>query len=416
VSTVGTYDLFGLQRISSAKVTLNNKEDATVLPFRFPNSDFQFNFVMETSLLLDFLFYINFNLALEINPFTLEGIQTLIPQFTIPSISLPPTEMLNKCYFGESTFDNCYYDPGFTIENVRNYLRSAINRISRNITTPNFLLNLNYPQWFSYYANRLLNAAMQAIEKNTILDLAIFDYSEFSPETPEGETYLPFQWLTTSPELNQTIETPHFDVVDDVLWGVVLDWTLLDLCIFIPEGESILGPQFAQLMDAIIAAIKMNYSALNSTNKLAFVDPSIPDIPIPPTLTSLFTEAFPNIMENAPFAPLTNRAENWGMAMMFMRTIRNIVKRIVGNSVGNPFMINAYEDAGVEYCMAFHHNHDRERYKAWANVDVQTFTNAWVSKWVNFGLDPQTLNTLANTLSPICQSQKPGFKGVDSPS
>jgi len=61
------------------------------------------------------------------------------------------------------------------------------------------------------------------------------------------------------------------------------------------------------------------------------------------------------------------------------------------NVVANPLLINAYEDAGVEYCMAFHHNHDRVRFRAWDGVGLNAFNQAWLSKWINFGLDPNTL-------------------------
>jgi len=415
VSVVQSYSLFETGGVDQPKVILNNKQYAPILPLRFPIQFFPFNFVMEVSLLLDFLFNINFNVLIELNQYTLQGIQLMIPQFQVPQISLPSTEQLSKCYYGQSTFDNCYYDPGFTINKVRDYLRSAINKVSRNMSTPNFLSGLDYPDWFQYYANRILNTAIQTLEKTVILDLALFDFSEFSSETEDGNTYLPFQWLTTNPELNQQIEYPEFVFVDDLMWGTVLDWMYLDLSIFTSHETSILGEPYAQFMDAVIDAIMSNYNPFRTATKLAFIDPSIPSIPIPPTLTELFAEAFPQIMENAPFAPLTARAERWGRAMDLIKTIRRTVRNMLMNVVANPILINAYEDASVEYCMAFHHNHNRTRYLAWKGVGLETFNKAWLSKWVGMGLDPNILNNLLNILSTVCPRQIAGFKGVDSP-
>jgi hypothetical protein len=172
---------------------------------------------------------------------------------------------------------------------------------------------------------------------------------------------------------------------------------------------------FAQLVGRIGEAVQNNYSPLQTAIKTAFIDPAIPNIPIPPSLTQLFQEAFPDIAENAPFAPLTARAERWGRAMELIKTIRKTIRNMLMNTVANPWLINAYEDAGVEYCMAFHHNHDRVRYRAWDGVGLNAFNQAWLSKWINFGLDPNTLNTLLNILSTICLSPIPGFKQVDSP-
>ena len=415
MSVVQSYNLFGTGGVDQPKVILNNKQDATVLPSRFPIQFFPFNFVMEVSLLLDFLFNINFNVLIELNQYTLQGIQLMIPQFQIPQISLPPSEQLSKCYYGQSTFDNCYYDPGFTINKVRDYLRSAINKVSRNMSTPNFLSGLDYPDWFQYYANRILNTAIQTLEKTVILDLALLDFSEFSSESMDGSTYMTFQWLTTNPELNQQIEYPEYIFVDDLMWGTVLDWMYLDVSFFTSEEQSILGSQGAQLFDAVINAVMSNYNPFQTASKLAFTDPSIPSIPIPPSLTELFAEAFPQIMENAPFTPLTARAERWGRAMDLIKTIRRTVRNMLMNVVANPILINAYEDASVEYCMAFHHNHNRTRYLAWKGIGLQTFNQAWLSKWTALGLDPNILNNLLNILSTVCPSKIPGFQGVDSP-
>ena len=423
MSVVQSYNLFETGGVDQPKVILNNKQYAPILPLRFPIQFFPFNFVMEVSLLLDFLFNINFNVLIELNQYTLQGIQLsfpqlfsqLFPQFQVPQISLPPTEQLSKCYYGQSTFDNCYYDPGFTINKVKDYLRSAINKVSRNMSVPNFLDGLNYPDWFQYYANRILNTAIQTLEKTMILDLALFDFSEFSPEREDGNTYLIFQWLTTNPELNQQIEYPEYIFVDDLMWGTVLDWMYLDVSFFTSHETSILGETFAQFMDAVIDAIMTNYNPFQTASKLAFTDPSIPSIPIPPSLTELFAEAFPQIMENAPFTPLTARAERWGRAMDLIKTIRRTVRNMLMNVVANPILINAYEDASVEYCMAFHHNHNRTRYLAWKGIGLQTFNQAWLSKWVGMGLDPNILNNLLNILSTVCPNPIPGFQGVDSP-
>ena len=78
-------------------------------------------------------------------------------------------------------------------------------------------------------------------------------------------------------------------------------------------------------------------------------------------------------------------------------------------------MINAYEDAMVEYCMAFQHNHNRERERAWAGIGLDAFNQAWLSKWAGMGLDTQILNSLISTIGVVCQRPLIGRKGVNSP-
>ncbi len=66
----------------------------------------------------------------------------------------------------------------------------------------------------------------------------------------------------------------------------------------------------------------------------------------------------------------SQRTEDWGASMNLMGIVRTAVRRMLRNTIANPFMLNAYEDAMVEYCMAFQHNHNRERDRAWAGIGV----------------------------------------------
>jgi len=65
--------------------------------------------------------------------------------------------------------------------------------------------------------------------------------------------------------------------------------------------------------------------------------------------------------------------------------------------------------------MAFQHNHNRERDRAWAGIGLDAFNQAWVSKWVGLGLDPQILNNLVGIIGVVCQKPLPGRKAVNSP-
>jgi len=285
------------------------------------------------------------------------------------------------------------------------------------MTTPSFLQGVNVNQGFSIYANKMLNTVMQIIEKSTPMDVMIVDFSQFAPESVTNPLYvvLPYQWLTTISELNGTPATPHFAVIDQALWGTVLDWNPLDGEYFIDEPDQMVNFNFAQLVGRIGEAVQNNYSPLQTAIKTAFIDPALPNIPIPPSLVDLFQESFPDIAENAPFAPLTARAERCARAMDLIKTIRKTIRNMLMNKVANPWLINAYEDAGVEYCMAFPHNHDRGRVRGGDGVGLNAFIQGWLSKWTVFGLDPNTLNTLLNLLSTICPNPIPGFKGQDSP-
>ena len=433
-----SYNLFeSYEGIHQPKTTLNNKLFAPIIPQRVTIDYFPFNLVMETSLLLDFIFAIDFNVPISFDFYTWQGIQITYPDFPqyLQKINIPPTSIpstiilqpnvsstysqtqITKCQFGVSTFDFCYYDPNFTIENAKQYLRSAINKISRNLSTQLVFQGLDVNPYFGEYANRLLNSIMQLIQKSTIMNVMILDFSEFPEHYEENPLFVifPFQYVSQIMEINNLWAYPQYFVLDQVLWGAILDWNPLDAEFFIDYPVSIMTPQFQELVGRIGEAVLNMYNPINTATHLAFVDPTIPSLPIPPSLTELFQEAFPGIAENAPFAPLTNRAEKWGMSMQFMREIQRIVKNIVGPYVMNGFQLNMYMKAGVEYCMAFHHNHDRVRFRTLENIGLDAFNNFWISKWSAWGLDNNLLNNLANILSEICPQKIVGFKGVASP-
>jgi len=212
---VQSYNLFGTGGVHQAKVTLNNKQDVTVLPSRVTIQFFPFNFEMETSLLLDFLFAISLGVPIQFDDFTWQGISITFPDFSnylqslnispfnIPNITVVAPEaqsnysqtQITKAIFGQSVFDYSYYDPGLTVVNIKQWLRSAINKISRNMTTPSFLQGVNVNQGFSIYANKMLNTVMQIIEKSTPMDVMILDFSQFAPESVTNPLYVVLPYI-----------------------------------------------------------------------------------------------------------------------------------------------------------------------------------------------------------------------------
>ncbi|MGC8584268.1 MAG: hypothetical protein ACP5MH_11180, partial [Thermoproteus sp.] len=198
---------------------------------------------------------------------------------------------------------------------------------------------------------------------------------------------------------------------DDLLWGCVLDFSPLDVCRLTPVDITIMLPQFWRYVSTAWLAVKSNFSPMQTAAKSAFVDPTLPALPIPPTLTELFQEAFPQLLENAPFAPLTAPAERWGSQMSLVKIVRDAVRRMLGTRVASPITLNAYANAAVEYCMAFHHRRDRVRYRAYAGVGLANFEAMWLSKWVEYGLDSQLLQLMLPSLRTLCV--EPG--GKDSP-
>ena len=122
MSVVQSYNLFETGGVDQPKVVLNNKQDVTVLPRRIQIDFFPFNFVMETSLLLEFLFAISLNVPISFDNYTWQGISNTFPDFSkylqqlnISPTNIPPIAILNpvaqsnyqqtqitKCYFGQS--------------------------------------------------------------------------------------------------------------------------------------------------------------------------------------------------------------------------------------------------------------------------------------------------------------------------
>jgi len=94
---VQSYNLFGTGGVHQAKGTLNNKQDVTVLPSRVTIQFFPFNFEMETSLLLDFLFAISLGVPIQFDDFTWQGISITFPDFSnyLQSLNISPFNIPN---------------------------------------------------------------------------------------------------------------------------------------------------------------------------------------------------------------------------------------------------------------------------------------------------------------------------------
>lgn len=423
-----TYNLFEEPTgISSAKTKLNDKQFAPVIAVHLDQSNFPYSFVMTASALLDFIFAVSFGENIEVDNWTWQQLQILlqdlIQQLNLTQ-SISVTQIVNpqfasafqqtligKCVYGQSLFDYCFYDPQLAMGQIKAWLKSAINRVSRNISTPPVLsqlnVNPNLAQWF----NSLLNAVLQALQKSCYLDACLLDVSSFPQEGAGDYTFFTYVYLTALEELNAKTLDPQTTTADDLLWGCILDFAPLDVCRLTPVDITIMLPDFWRYVSTAWLAVKSNFNPMQTASKSAFVDPTLPTVPIPPTLTELFQEAFPDLLENAPFAPLTAPAERWGAQMSLVKIIRNTVKSIIGAQVANTILLNAYANAAVEYCMAFHHRRDRLRYRAYAGIGLQNFESMWLAKWTQYGLSQALLQQLLPTLRATCV--EPG--GKDSP-
>jgi len=423
MSQSATYDLFSSPLdISSAKAKLNEKQFAPVIALRLDTSNMPYSFVMTASALLDFIFAVQFGVNINIDSLTWEQLQNLlknlintqtisITQIVNPQYSNAFSQtLISKCVYGKSLFDYCYYDPVFTLDNVKSWLRSAINRSSRNVATQPTLsavnVNPNLAQWF----NSLLNAVLQALQNACYLDACLLDVSQFAPEQADVSILL-YIYRTLLEELNGKQLDIQTTTLDDALWGCILDFSPLDVCRLTPVDVTIMVPDFWRYVSTIWLAVKSNFSPMQTASKSAFVDPTLPSISIPPTLAELFQEAFPQLAENAPFAPLTAPAERWGSQISLMYNVRSAVRRMLRSKPIPAPMLNAYANAAVEYCMAFHHRRDRLRYRVYAGVGLSNFESLWLSKWTSFGLDQATLQQMLPTLRTVCAV--PG--GRDSP-
>jgi len=121
------------------------------ISFEFSEVNFRSNWSMILATLLDFLFSFNWGVDFELTIDDLDFLNIVLPgfkwDFKIPPFELVDLDfrfafersMIRKGYYGVTRYDYSYYDPGFTIEKIRDESKHSLVRSSKEYSIDKIL-------------------------------------------------------------------------------------------------------------------------------------------------------------------------------------------------------------------------------------------------------------------------------------
>jgi len=287
------------------------------------------------------------------------------------TIDLLKPMMIEKCYYGKSSYGNCYVDP--TV--VRDYLRSTMLRSFKVPRTPDtqkdihssFIENLElFPEPMKV-AWEMSNYVFEAKVRDPWWDYAWWDYSYWAEEESYITTYEK-QYVAVSPE--------HvMDVAGDSFWDLaVWDYSYwAEETHSTPEGLETLD-KFTQLFDSIM---KIG-DAITRDNKSRVLT------------TPLLVANYQRADERSNWA-ISKRVDEFGYSKVWIYTIRNIVRSIVSGVP--PGIFRVYESAAMSLVSRVGRP-GGWGYDAFRSMDMDTFKKQWIDEWSNKGLDPDLLRKI----------------------
>jgi hypothetical protein len=282
--------------------------------------------------------------------------------------------IIEKCYWGKSTYGNCYVDPTA----VRDYLRSTMLRIFKVPRSPDtqkaihrsFIENLElFPEPMKV-AWEINNYISEAKVRDPWWGYAWWDYSYWAEE----ETYI------TNYENEKVPANPEhvMDVVCNSFWDLaVWDYSYWAEDIHSsPEGLETLG-KFERLFDAVMDMV----DAITRESKSRILTT--------PILVANYQRA-----EERERWVVSRRVDEFGLSKAWVYKIRDAVRAIVSGAP--PAIFRVYESAAMSLVSRIGRP-DGWGYEAFRGMDLDTLRMQWIDEWSAKGLDPMALERIFDT-------------------
>jgi hypothetical protein len=287
------------------------------------------------------------------------------------AVDLLKPMMIEKCYYGKSSYGNCYVDP--TV--VRDYLRSTMLRSFKVPRTPDtqkdihssFIENLDlFPEPMKV-AWELSNYVSEAKVRDPWWDYAWWDYSYWAEE----ESY-----ITTYEKQSVAVNPEHvMDVAGVSFWDLgIWDYSYwAEETHSTPEGREMLD-RFAKLYDSAMAIADMiSFEAMSRL-----------------LTTPLIVANYQTHEERKNWA-ISRRVDDFGYTKVWVYMVRDIVRSIVKNVP--PGIFRVYESAAMSLVSRLGRP-GGWGYDAFRSMDINTFRRQWIDEWSNKGLDPNILEAI----------------------
>jgi hypothetical protein len=294
-----------------------------------------------------------------------------ISTYISEAISALKPSLIQKCYWGKSTYGNCYVDPSV----IRDYLRSTMLRVfkvprtsgSQKAIHSSFITNLDMlpeplkAEW------EMSNYIFEAKYRDAWWDYALWDLSMWAEE----ETY-----IVNYENKPVTVNPEHpMDVMIDAFWDLAIwDFSLwAEETHSTPEGHEMLE-RFAKLYDSAMAIADKISSEARSR-----------------LLTTPLIVANYQTYEERKNWTISKRVDDFGYAKAWIYIIRDVVRSIVKNVP--PGIFRVYESAAMSLISRLGRP-GGWGYDAFRSMDINTLKKQWIDEWSNKGLDPNILSAI----------------------
>jgi hypothetical protein len=278
---------------------------------------------------------------------------------------------IQKCYWGKSTYEDCYVDPSV----IRDYLRSTMLRVFKVPRTggtqksihDSFIANLDMLPEPLKAGWEMSNYIFEAKYRDAWWDYAIWDLSMWAEE----ETYIvnyENKPVTANPEHPMDVMVVAFwdlGVWDFSFWAEETHST--------PEGREMLD-RFAKLYESAMAIADM--ISFEAKSRL---------------LTTPLIVANYQTREERENWTISKRVDDFGYTKVWVYMIRDIVRSIVKNAP--PGIFRVYESAAMSLVSRIGRP-GGWGYDAFRSMDINTFKRQWIDEWSRKGLDPNILEAI----------------------
>ncbi|MCC6057107.1 MAG: hypothetical protein LM583_10570, partial [Desulfurococcaceae archaeon] len=291
------------------------------------------------------------------------------------AVSALKPSMVQKCFWGRSTYGDCYVDPSV----VRDYLRSTMLKVfkvprfgdTQKRIHDSFIENLEMMPEPMKAGWEMSNYIFEAKLRDAWWDYAWWDYSYWAEEVTHITNYED-KPIPANPE-------HPMDVAGDAFW----DLAVWDYSYWAEETHS--TPEGIEMLERFG---KLHNAVMKIADKILFEQKSR-------LLTMPLIVANYQTAEEREKWPVSRRVDEFAYTKSWVYKIRDAVRGVVGGAP--PAVFRVYESAAMSLVSRLGRA-GGWGYEAFRGMDLSALRKQWIDEWSAKGLDPEALGKIFDTI------------------
>jgi hypothetical protein len=286
---------------------------------------------------------------------------------------------LEKAIYGQSRYDESYYDP----EAVREFLRSTLYAFTKKDVSwseartrvERVAQQLGIPEDLARSVFDRLSMITAVKEKAATWDYAWWDKSDWSLEGSGGQVvFVTWDLTEEAVEYEQLFDPQACGVWDYTCWDYSY-WTPAEP-VYLFDVEK-LRAAYDTFRDFVVQGFRNRYLA-----------------------TALAAANYQTAEERRTWS--SGRTETYALPMSQRYRIESIVENVVKSKVPdiNPFKLRLYKSAALDIYGSLYgvHRWGSEMQRAMSADEMRQY---WINKWSADGLDPDVLSAIWDNVKPV---------------